>query len=257
MTVYIYGLWDPRNYQLRYIGKSVNPEHRFRGHLDDAKYTNNKSYKCSWIRQLLSEGLIPSMEILEECTDDNWQEAEIAWIKEGREKGLNLTNISNGGDQPPNWNEFSDPEAARIKRNKTKKERGIKPPNLGRKWSQEYKDKMSKALSGENNPMYGLKGKNHPAYGNKMSEEFKKNTSKRMKGKNNPMYGKTHTDEAKRKLSIAGKGRKQTDEDKLKKSLSCKMHHAQKKGNDDLVVKLQQEYFNNFGIYHQRYLSYV
>lgn len=37
-------------------------------------------------------------------------------------------------------------------------------------------------------------------------------------GKNHPMYGKTHTDEAKKKMSEAQKGRKHSTESKLKRS---------------------------------------
>ena len=46
-----------------------------------------------------------------------------------------------------------------------------------------------------------LKGRTH-------SEEAKRKMRKANKGKNNPMYGKTHSDDAKRKMSEAHKGRK-------------------------------------------------
>jgi len=47
--------------------------------------------------------------------------------------------------------------------------------------SEETRLKLSKLSSGENNPCYGLYGKDHPAYGNKYSDEVKKKISNRFK----------------------------------------------------------------------------
>jgi hypothetical protein len=65
----------------------------------------------------------------------------------------------------------------------------------------------SKRMSGENNPMYGLKGDKHPQYG--MWNEIQHPNygkkypehSKRMMGENNPNYGKPVSDEVKEKIS--------------------------------------------------------
>lgn len=59
-------------------------------------------------------------------------------------------------------------------------------------WGQtEYhKEKNSKSLSGELNPMYGKQGQDHPAYGNKHSPEMLKHLSESKMGSKNPMYGK-------------------------------------------------------------------
>ncbi len=73
------------------------------------------------------------------------------------------------------------------------------PPmsNLGSKYSDERKKKISESLKGENNPMYG---KTH-------SKKSKEKMSKAQKGRK-------HTEETKRKISKAGKGYKHTDEAK-------------------------------------------
>lgn len=69
--------------------------------------------------------------------------------------------------------------------------------NLNKEVSEETRKKLSKKLSGKNNPMYGRI----------MSDENKKKMSIRNKGKNNPMYGKSarigkhHTEETRKKLS--------------------------------------------------------
>ena len=67
--------------------------------------------------------------------------------------------------------------------------------------SDESRKKMSKAL----------KGRTPWNKGKKMSKEYCKRNSEAHKGlrtgEDHPMYGKTHTDEAKRKVSIANKGK--------------------------------------------------
>lgn len=72
-------------------------------HLEEAKYTNNKSHKLSWIRGLLKENLLPILEILDEIPKTNWQHWERWWIACEKEKIeiLNLsklTNMTPGGD---------------------------------------------------------------------------------------------------------------------------------------------------------------
>ena len=52
------------------------------------------------------------------------------------------------------------------------------------------KKKISEALSGAGNPMYGKFGTDHPAYGNKLTDETKKLMSETKLGSKNPMYGK-------------------------------------------------------------------
>jgi hypothetical protein len=56
----------------------------------------------------------------------------------------------------------------------------ISKGNLGKKVSDEVKQKMSIRMSGKNNPMYGIS----------------------VKGENHHFYGKSHTDDTKKKLAI-------------------------------------------------------
>ena len=51
----------------------------------------------------------------------------------------------------------------------------------------------SEDMKGKNNPMYGRTGKNNPRYGKR--------------GKDSPMYGKHHTEEARKKIARAKKGK--------------------------------------------------
>lgn len=95
-VVYIYGLWDSRDSRLRYIGKTINPKARLRRHCLD--YDKGKITHCStWVKGLLNDGLEPMMEILEECTEETWREAERDWIAKARGFGLDLVNMVDGG----------------------------------------------------------------------------------------------------------------------------------------------------------------
>ena len=53
-----------------------------------------------------------------------------------------------------------------------------------------------------------------------LSEETKQKMSQTLKGRPSPLKGRTHTDETKRKISLAKKGKTHTEETKLKMSLS-------------------------------------
>lgn len=250
-TIYIYGLVDPRTDEVRYIGKTNNPKRRLQCHIDRARQRVSNNHKNNWIRKLLSLGMRPQIKVLRICTPDNWAQAEIELIAEARSKGVRLTNILKGGTQPPTWDEIQDPE--KRKRQIAESNRRRKPPNKGRKWSKEIKLKVSKALSGKNNPMYGLRGENHPAYGREILEITRQRLSEALTGEKNPMYGKTHTEEARKKMSLARKGKRPTKKTRFKRSLSCKMYHAKKKGLNEKVLDLQVEYFDNFGEYHPKY----
>lgn len=110
-------------------------------------------------------------------------------------------------------------------------------PFLGREHSEKTKEKMSKAQSGENNPMYGKIGENNPRYGRRHSEETKRKISEANSGKyrseeakqkmsesrfgkNNSFYGKHHSEEAKEKIGEANSGKIFSEEHKQKLSES-------------------------------------
>lgn len=95
-TVYIYSLKDPRDYSLRYIGKTIDVNRRLREH--NQRHRNRVSKKNSWIISLLELGLQPIMEILEECNDADWQAKERHWIEYYRTIGFDLKNMTSGGE---------------------------------------------------------------------------------------------------------------------------------------------------------------
>lgn len=93
-TVYIYGLFDPRNGQLRYVGKTHCLKSRKSTHKHGR--TTNLHLK-NWINILLKEGLYPEFSILEESNDLEWMQDEVFWIQYMRSIGCPLVNIRDGG----------------------------------------------------------------------------------------------------------------------------------------------------------------
>lgn len=97
--VFIYGLIDPSTAKIRYIGKSVNPKRRLMQHIHGRK--DQKITPCSaWIKSVLKKGQEPEMMIIEETTQELWQERERFYIDMFRKSGENITNIADGGNQP-------------------------------------------------------------------------------------------------------------------------------------------------------------
>jgi len=92
LNTFIYGLKDPITDEIRYVGKSNDPKNRLRRHIKDARGAKNIHRLC-WIRGLLTIGLAPVVEILEEVSVDLWGEKENEWIS----KFDNLTNMIDGG----------------------------------------------------------------------------------------------------------------------------------------------------------------
>ena len=97
MAIYIYHLCCPDTGEIRYIGKSNNPQHRFSRHIQASK--NPKNYAQRWIATLIRAGTKPVLKIAAELSpEENWQEVEKQAIAKGFADGLRLTNTSAGGE---------------------------------------------------------------------------------------------------------------------------------------------------------------
>ena len=114
--VYLYELLDPSNFEIRYVGKTLDPKTRYRKHLTQ----KNNSYKNKWLKSIHPNK--PIMRIIDFCKDSEGNSREISVVKQYREKGIRLTNLTKGGD---GGNTFE-----------------------GRKHTEEAKRKISKANSG-------------------------------------------------------------------------------------------------------------
>ena len=102
MKNYIYILTDPISNDVRYVGKSINPEVRARKHISEAKTGKTNNHRINWIKSLLNQNLRPNMEIIDE-TDDEWVLLEEYWISQFITWGFNLVNGTKGGENPPSW----------------------------------------------------------------------------------------------------------------------------------------------------------
>lgn len=106
-TVYIYVLIDPRDNAVRYVGVTVNPKDRLRRHIQAAP--TSKLHSGRWISQLLGLNMVPTLNVIDEATEEDWRDRETYWIAKYRGEGTNLTNLTSGGegvrDLPPETRE--------------------------------------------------------------------------------------------------------------------------------------------------------
>lgn len=119
----IYGLVDPRSHIIRYIGKSTSGLRRPQRSLSPSS-SRTKTHKNNWIRSLREIGLVPDIVVLSEydnpeCLGD----MEKVAISKFRADGYSLTNSTDGGEGA-----------------------------LGRKLSQESREKIARARMGNGHP---------------------------------------------------------------------------------------------------------
>jgi hypothetical protein len=86
---YVYGLFDPRNDQVKYIGRTSNPQARLNQHLN---YGTQGKKKIAWIEELEAVGLEPYLDILETATDETIIDTENFYIDYFLMLGAELTN---------------------------------------------------------------------------------------------------------------------------------------------------------------------
>src|SRR5215469_11066715 len=89
---FIYALIDPRTDKIGYIGVAKNLKQRLNQHVNVG---GGNSEKDNWIQQLLNDGLMPSIRVLETVeTKDIAHKREAYWIQYYTKLGEQLTNIS-------------------------------------------------------------------------------------------------------------------------------------------------------------------
>ena len=122
---YIYGLYEVgKEDEIRYVGKTDNPQKRLRDHRNDKRIT---SYKSSWVKSVLSNGGDINIKVLKVVSQDCWKDKEIEIIKEYRSQ-FKLVNLTDGGDGRMNniYNKSFDECKMWLKSNKPEWIKGLK-----------------------------------------------------------------------------------------------------------------------------------
>lgn len=172
--MYIYVLIDPRDYRIRYVGKTINPKRRLRGH---CTYLKSRSHRTHWLNQLKKENIRPILQVVEKCSESIWSEREMWWISYGRGCGWNLTNTTDGGEGILG---YCHTEETREKIRQAHKGNTY---TLGRKQTEEHKQNISNSLRGK-----------------KKSDEHNKKNSEANKGR-------IVSDVTRTKMSLSNMGR--------------------------------------------------
>lgn len=184
MNSFIYCLIDPRNNDIRYIGKTSNVKNRLKNHISEAIKSNSKTHKVNWIKSVLKENLTPMIDIIDEVSESSVNFWEKHYISLYKSWGINLTNMTDGGD-------------------------GYSSSYF----TPEIRKKISNNQSGEKNGFYGHK--HNLDLRKKWSNERKISNG----GKNNSMFNKKHTVESKLKMSLKKRNKYNGDKNPRAKKL--------------------------------------
>ena len=187
-TVKIYTLSDPISGEIRYVGKTIEDLNvRLSRHVR----RRDNTYKSNWIFSLKKIGLIPKIELLDECLNEDWQWVEKYWISQLKSWNINLTNICEGGRGSDGLKHKQDSIEKISKASKGNKYR------LGKTFSIESKNKirlgnLNKKISAESiNKMILSKTGKSCGVGRTHSDEHKNNiivSMIRLKGRKVSQY---------------------------------------------------------------------
>jgi len=233
MKTKIYALRE--NHYVRYVGKTIwTLEERLVGHLREAR-KGAKTHKSCWIRQMLNQGQIPTITILE-FADGNGNKEEITWIKYFRDHEVDLTNGTDGGDGGSPTSETrkkisltSKGHPGVIHSLKTRRE--ISTKLKGRHLSEETKRKISIAQKGHSVSVETKKKLSRSNKGQVCSKKTRRKISAANKGKISWNRGKHISKRIKEKISISLKGTHSTLETQKKMSESGKKVWNKRKRN--------------------------
>lgn len=229
MTTFIYALIDPRDLNVRYVGKADNPKQRYSHHCHPKARpirANKRAHhltRCgAWVRGLINQGLLPQMVTLEECSMDNWRERERYWIAHHRND--KLTNLTLGGEGLVGYRHTEETRAKLRAARAHRKALGIRSSMLGRhhteeakakirsspikssacfrpghKRSQESIEKQRATITGRANPKLSawFTQERRAAFGDRIKRRFCE------RGHPRGMAGKVHSDATRAKMRLA------------------------------------------------------
>lgn len=147
----IYGLVDPRNQALRYVGKtSTALKKRLNKHITNSKY--ERGHRANWVRSLIKAGLRPEAFVIE-VVDDDGGESERHHIAMFKSLGCDLTNGTSGGDGGSRTTEatrarMSAAQLARNYKHKAETRALMSKLRKGMKFTPEHRENMRKSRLG-------------------------------------------------------------------------------------------------------------
>ena len=134
--MFIYGLCDPSNGELRYIGQTSKLlRERLASHIWTAKNIKSNDHRSNWIRSLLNHNLRPEIFEIQETNSSNWKFDEQWNIEYFKSIGCRLTNSNDGGSGVTS--------RAGVK-HKLETIEKIRNSHIGRKHSDEHIKNLSK-----------------------------------------------------------------------------------------------------------------
>lgn len=164
MPTTIYALCEPdlQVPVIRYIGKTANMAQRVKAHLSQT--VKESTRVGNWVKSLVTRGETPVLVTLTQVPDEIGSAAEILYIRLAREGGMDLCNLTDGGDGVVN----PSPESReKLRRSKL----GRRNPNFGgvpaatlaaagaanslRVWTPETRESFREAKLGAKNPNFG------------------------------------------------------------------------------------------------------
>jgi len=191
-TAYIYSLIDPRTGEVRYVGKTTDPDVRLRRHVCE----KGDTARHKWLAELHSLEIKPEMQIVETVSGESWKTKERFWIAHYRAQGCALVNSTSGGQGAPGISPSAKTRellSDALKRAWCENPRSISPEHFealvaGRRatpQSPETREKIRQAIQGI-----------------KRSDETREKISQAKRGKKlGPL-----SEERKRKIGMANKG---------------------------------------------------
>lgn len=191
----IYGLRDPRDKRIRYVGKSSSGMRRPREHDREGLLSREKNQaKRDWIREVHAAGMRCEIVVLQFCHRDELDVAERCWIIIGRSAGT-LTNLANGGGG--------------IRQASTETRAKMSAVKLGKRHSEETKKKISDANRGRKASSETRAAMSAARLGKKASQEARENNAAAQRGRK-------HSEEVRAKIARAHLGLRHTDESRAK-----------------------------------------
>lgn len=124
---------------IRYIGKTGDLEKRFSAHLNDS--SKLKTHLGRWLKSLAARGEKPVLMTLNEVPDEIGSAAEILYIRLAREGGMDLCNLTDGGEGFLGYKKG--PRSPEVRRRISESSKGkIKTPEHCRALSEAHKGRM-------------------------------------------------------------------------------------------------------------------